>query len=466
MRIIGFIMLYILIGFVVNRKDGDVKPSQLLQPTVVPDGGTLPAPANDASKPRGPDGTALFALTPGRRIPGFDGLCALCNMSIAEGCTLISTGKPVHGYESLPWRARHMRGEWADLAEGNKKEEEGEVGACSTPLNCAMGNNTFLAVDIGVPGHGYCDIVRAAPYARASTDPSCPKVSITQVVRTQNKRGHNWQAFFLQQAFPGARVRMDGRYILADPGPPHYPKAPMHGACCATCVEPPDRSTGPFVGFSQSTWDRFRCTMWAKLGLPTARAQPSSDPLLQVLVVLRKGKRSWGNSQALTALIEQSAALSKTWSEDTGETRVVVKGVFLESLKPEEQCRILFSSHLIVAIHGSSFGNLFCAAPGSVVIEVFPPHFHLDMFGLLAAASGVFNLNLLPDPYPNSTATPMSRGFKLHMYPPDFNGKARDVMSYQPSGSGMERALAAAALLLREEATAQWPALKSALGAC
>jgi hypothetical protein len=194
--------------------------------------------------------------------------------------------------------------------------------------------------------------------------------------------------------------------------------------------------------------------------------QPEPSRLLQVMVINRQGKRSWGNTQAIKTLIERSSALSKTWSEEQGETKVVVKSVLLESIKPEKQCEKFFTSHIIVAMHGSSFGNLFCAAPGSVVIEVFPPKFHLDMFGLLAAASGVFNVNLLPDPYPNSVAVAMSRGFKTHKYPAEFDSAARDLSSFQPSAVGLERALAAASLLLRQEATAHWPTFHSVLGAC
>lgn len=325
----------------------------------------------------------------------------------------------------------------------------------------------FFKVDIGVPGHGYCDIIRAAPYARASSDSRCSENYIKQVIRTQNKRGHDWHSFFLRQAFPEAKLKMDFRYIQAMPEPPHYPKAPKQGACCATCVDPPDRSSPPFTGFSQSAYDHFRCSMWSRLKLKNSMGQSKSHSVLQVLIIDRVGKRSWRNAQALKHQVEKSSALSSTiFEEQQSALKINVRSVNLEKHKPQEQCELFFSSHIIVAMHGSSFGNLLCSAPGSVVIEVFPPRFHLDMFGILAAASGVFNLNLLPDPYPNSTAVVMSRGFKTHKYPTYFDDSARDVDKYQPSATGLEQAFAAASTLLRKEASAGWPSFHSVLGSC
>ena len=86
---------------------------------------------------------ALLELQPGSRIPGFDELCALSNTSIADGCTLMSVGKPIGGYESLAWRARNMQGEWLDIFKGAPHDGED---VCATPLNCALGNATFVAV--------------------------------------------------------------------------------------------------------------------------------------------------------------------------------------------------------------------------------------------------------------------------------------------------------------------------------
>jgi hypothetical protein len=85
----------------------------------------------------------LLELQPGSRIPGFDELCALSNTSIADGCTLMSVGKPIGGYESLAWRARNMQGEWLDIFKGAPHDGED---VCATPLNCALGNATFVAV--------------------------------------------------------------------------------------------------------------------------------------------------------------------------------------------------------------------------------------------------------------------------------------------------------------------------------
>lgn len=93
----------------------------------------------------------LLKLHPGRRIPGFYGLCALSNNSIADGCSLISVGKPISGYESFEWRARMMQGEWISLFNGAQHEGKN---VCTTPLNCAMGNSTFVAVSRALlPSH-------------------------------------------------------------------------------------------------------------------------------------------------------------------------------------------------------------------------------------------------------------------------------------------------------------------------
>lgn len=324
----------------------------------------------------------------------------------------------------------------------------------------------IFKVDIGVPGHGYCDIIRAVPYARASADPRCSENHITQVVRTQNKRGNDWHSFFLRQTFPEAKVRIDRGYVQGTPEAPHYPISSKDGACCATCVDPPDRSTPPFTGYSQSAYDHFRCSMWSRLKLQNSMGQSKTRYLLQVLVINRRGKRSWDTAQALRNLIEKSPALSKATLGSQDALRINVKSIYLERVKPQEQCKLFFSSHIIVAMHGSSLGNLLCSAPGSVAIEVFPPGFHLDMFGILAAASGVYNVHLLPDPYPNSTAVPMSRGFKTHRYPAYFDDTARDVSTFQPSATGLEQALAAASALLHMEATAGWPSFHSVLSSC
>jgi len=39
-------------------------------------------------------------------------------------------------------------------------------------------------------------------------------------------------------------------------------------------------------------------------------------------------------------------------------------------VSPEEQCRAFARSHVVVAMHGSALGNLLCAMPGGVVVEV------------------------------------------------------------------------------------------------
>jgi hypothetical protein len=193
-------------------------------------------------------GTTLPISTPLRRIPGFDDLCALSNTSIADGCTLISTGKPITGAESVAWRSRYMGGEWAHILAGARRQRED---ACNTPLNCALGNSTYIAVDVGVPGHGYCDILWAAPYALAAADPKC-NVHIHNVLRTNHdKRGHEWQAYFLSKVFPGAKVIEDkAKVIQISNRAPFYPVSAQNGVCCATCVET-DPSLDPLVGFSQ-----------------------------------------------------------------------------------------------------------------------------------------------------------------------------------------------------------------------
>jgi hypothetical protein len=222
------------------------------------------------------------------------------------------------------------------------------------------------------------------------------------------------------------------------------------------------------VGFSQHAYDHLRCSIWTSLELHTRgpRGPHSRGPksILNVLLIKRKGKRSWGNDLGMKQIIE-SSSLPTTWG---GKTEIVVASVHLEDMTPVQQCVAFFNSHIIIAMHGSALGNSFCAAPGSVLIEVFPPGFHLDMFGLLAAASGVYNLNLLPDPcaYPSSTKTAMSRGFKLHMYPAMFNSSARNVGAFQPSRGGLERALKAASLLLKFEESAGWSALEETFSAC
>jgi len=88
---------------------------------------------------------ALLELQSGRRIPGFDGLCALSNTSIADGCTLISVGRPISGYESLEWRAQMMLGEWINVFDGVHKDDDD---VCATPLDCTKGNSTFVAVSL------------------------------------------------------------------------------------------------------------------------------------------------------------------------------------------------------------------------------------------------------------------------------------------------------------------------------
>ena len=168
----------------------------------------LDSPAEEAQPAKGVNGrsAAWVALgTPACRVGALEGLCFLSNSSLADGCRVISAGRPILGCETLAGRAQSLAGAWADLHFGFAATRlaaaaaagpnstgprrfgpgEGVEGAawlptrasadldptdldptdldltdldppCLTPQPCRghPANSTFLALEVAVPGHG------------------------------------------------------------------------------------------------------------------------------------------------------------------------------------------------------------------------------------------------------------------------------------------------------------------------
>ena len=179
---------------------------------------------------------------------------------------------------------------------------------------------------------------------------------------------------------------------------------------------------------------------------------------MRVLVVVRdSAKRAWADAGAVAALARASAPLAGVWGAPPA-----VSAVRLEALRPAEQCRAVATSHVVLAAHGSALGNLVCASPGAVVVEAFPPGFHLDMFGALAAAADVYSLHVVAA---GQEAVPQTRGHPGLPWGPA-ESEARDVAAFQPDPAALEAALAVAAQLLRREAARAWPRLRALRRAC
>jgi hypothetical protein len=346
---------------------------------------------------------------------------------------------------------------------------------CTTPLDCGHGNTTFVAMEVGTPGHGYVDILRASRYARASRSPQCPDTQILRLrranVRLSNvDPGGPWHQFFLEQAFPGVpsfKQKLTPEEMRRKSQPKRLATlAP--GNCCPVCDRDNPAAEAPWFGFSKVALDGLRCAMWKRLELPSIATlggfggeAASTSPVRVLLVLRRSAKRAWADDEALEASVRASPALAAA----AQGAKPVVTSVDLEGLSPEEQCRLVASNHVFLAMHGSSFGNLLCSPPGSVVIEVFPPGLYLEMFGLLATSVDAFNINLLGarDAADASNMT-MLRGWGA---PLDAAANAaRSSKSYQPLSGVLEGSLSAAAKLLAQEAAEGWPAFGSLKGAC
>jgi len=398
-------------------------------------------------------------------------LCALSNTSFSDGCTLVSAGRPATMCgETMLGRATRLRGGWEKLALGFTEQADNE---CTTPQDCTRGNTTYLAVEVGVPGHGYRDMLRAASYARASRSAACGGGTTFKNYRRGNvdhhDRGGAWATFFLKEFLrvPGVNAgfhRTTGAASYA--GTPTY--APIFSGasakgshvCCPLCAAADGSAEDPFIGFSKGSLDWVRCGMWRRLELDGDCGVGEQG--VRVLLVLRGGStRRWGSDRGIEQALRSSPALAHAG----GGKPPSVTAVRLEDLSPEKQCRAVAASHVVVGMHGSALGNLLCAKPGAVVVEVFPPGFYLDMFGLLAAAVDVYNIQVLG----GDTSTSMTRGYRQRDGPGlwgEAQTAARDVGNYSPPREALESALGWAGRLLRQEAASGWAAYRRMIDTC
>ena len=132
----------------------------------------------------------------------------LCHLTTASdpstslmvaNCTVISAGRPLAAEDSLERRATVLQSDWRSLHAGWSKH----VDACATPAGC-RDQTQWVAPEIGVPGHAYEDVVRSAPYARASALERCP-LSIKVVARTHHRQKVTaaWPTWHHRNAFAG-----------------------------------------------------------------------------------------------------------------------------------------------------------------------------------------------------------------------------------------------------------------------
>ena len=132
----------------------------------------------------------------------------LCHLTTASdpstslmvaNCTAISAGRPLAAEDSLERRATVLQSDWRSLHAGWSKH----VDACATPAGCRE-QTQWVAVEVGVPGHAYEDVVRSAPYARASFLGRCP-LSIKVVARTHHRQKVTaaWPTWHHRNAFAG-----------------------------------------------------------------------------------------------------------------------------------------------------------------------------------------------------------------------------------------------------------------------
>ena len=162
-------------------------------------------------------------------------------------------------------------------------------------------------------------------------------------------------------------------------------------------------------------------------------------------------KRAFSNGTALIDLIRREPSLagrtigSTTAAAEAASAPPIVTAVNFEDRSPEAQCRLFASHSIIIAMHGSALGNLVCALPGSVVVEVFPSQFHMDLFALMAAAADVYSLHVVD----GQGETPMSAGHPA-LPRKDAVMSPRDVKFFSPDHGSFTTALREGARLARK----------------
>jgi hypothetical protein len=270
-----------------------------------------------------------------------------------------------------------MGGAGGDLFAGALRNGSSHDGPCDAAADCKKASG-FAAVEVGTPGHGYADVVRASRYAWASAGYCGRKtVAITKVHRTNVRHprkdsGGPWHAFMLGAAFPGAIPVQHvtwPRDLYDNTRQGEYPMKPNGGEamCCPACVAAghPSGSSfeslvSPWRAFRQPAMDWLQCSLWHQTGLAlrhcgsdgssgggggggsdrkdlaSDEAPGASPTTLSVLVVSRKGfKRAFGSDAELASLVEGEPSLGAKggWAGAPG-----VRAVSLETKSAQEQC--------------------------------------------------------------------------------------------------------------------------------
>lgn len=235
--------------------------------------------------------------------------------------------------------------------------------------------------------------------------------------------------------------------------------------CCDVCSgadEPSERNSAWWAFDRRSfLWLQCRYAQRVLAGdattmMPTHTANETTlaaGPLSVLFIDRTPGpshKRAFSNSTALIDLIRREPSLAgrtigSTAAAEAASAPPIVTAVNFEDRSPEAQCRLFASHSIIIAMHGSALGNLVCALPGSVVVEVFPSHFHMDLFALMATAADVYSLHVVD----GQGDTPMSAG---HPALPRWDAvtSPRDVKFFSPDHGSFTTALREGARLARK----------------
>ena len=187
----------------------------------------------------------LVFLAAGPRLGLSTSLCHLTTASepqtslLRQGCTVISAGRPSAEEDSLARRASELQMEWVHIHAGFNNSNSRTI--CETPAGCEKrGKTQYVATEVGVPGHAYEDVVRAAQYARASSIPRCG-LDIASVWRTHPRHlaAASWPAWHFKQLF-GPKLAAKDAIVVSRKFPKMFWQfAPPPNRLSDTCIITP-----------------------------------------------------------------------------------------------------------------------------------------------------------------------------------------------------------------------------------
>ncbi len=73
------------------------------------------------------------------------------------------------------------------------------------------------------------------------------------------------------------------------------------------------------------------------------------------------------------------------------QSRIVV---FHGAMTFKEQVDVMASTSVLIALHGAGLTNLMFMQPGTVVIEIFPPHVKHVLYERMAHYAGVYHFKV------------------------------------------------------------------------